>query len=177
MAATCAGCKQPIVSGEDFRLSGTEAFHATCVHLIAESVGTKRHLALIEANRQLLCERERVRCLESDLEATRIDCNRKNQRIAALERSRADSETARETIRMLTEELANVRERRDLLAQDYRRASHLLLKADADLESAREEIAALRSAAAPAAAATVEPSDNDDDYGGAGARFKLLELD
>lgn len=173
MAASCAGCLGSIERGDDFRLAGSEAFHASCLHLISQSVATKRELARIEANRQLLVERERVRDLEAELDETRIDCNKKNQRIATLEKAKASSDTARATIQGLRADLERMQVGRDTWAAECNRARRDLAQAQTDLAAARKELEALRSAAVAPAATAV----NDADYSGAEARFKLLEFD
>lgn len=165
---------EPITRGADFRLAGTEVFHAECVHLIAESTGTKRHLRLIEANRQLVAARETNRQLEAELDETRIDCNRKNQRIAALERAKADTDTARETIQTLRDDVERGRQQLAQASRERDRAKLELAQAQTDLTAARKELETQRAAGAPPAAAEAV---SDNDYGGAEARFRLLELD
>lgn len=163
---------QPIVRGADFRLAGTEVFHAECVHLIAQSAGAQRNQRLIEANRHLLVERERVRQLEADLDQTRDDCNRKNQRIAALERAKADTDAARDTIQSLRDDLERLRRQVTQASQERDRAKIELAQAQSDLGAARKELEA-RAAPPPAEAQTADA----DDYSGSKARFGLLEFD
>lgn len=172
MSGKCAGCLEPIVKGEDFRLAGPEAFHAECLHLISQSVGTKRQLALVEANRLLVCERERLRQVERQLEETQIDCNSKNQRIRQLEAEKRTHDERRAA--QQNAEIALLRSQRDIAIQGRTAANDALARAQTDLAALRKQVEELTAAREAEVKADKEMTD---DYTGIKTRFGLLEMD
>jgi hypothetical protein len=99
MAATCAACLQPITKLTGFVISGTEAFHRTCVANIARSVRTRQALEIVELRGELsnvILERDslendhRVELAKMDHQINRL---REDLRAAESRAARAESST------------------------------------------------------------------------------------
>lgn len=155
MAAVCAGCMQPIVTGDNFALSGTEVFHRSCLARegSVESIGNRqrRQLASLE-QRHLQVQNTLTRHADTVAEKDRIIAQR-NQRVSVLTQQLEDANATRDILASTNNALRGERDR--------------LVK---EVELARQEVAL---AHLPPAQSKIAPDPRDD----AEIRFSMLEID
>ncbi len=176
MAATCAGCLQPIPkSGPDARfvISGTEVFHRRCAGLIANSLltRTRETAARLAAAQHALphtqAQVERLEARLRDAEAVTQrwldERNVMHQQKHQAEEQLDQMRNHREFWRTQAGELSSAHAR---TVEEHRATLR-------ELEAARAEIASLRAAQVTAPESSQRDPQTDD----AAVRFGLLELD
>lgn len=159
---SCAACLRQIVPGAKFALAGTEVFHRECAPNIANSIGTRQKLEIVQLRQQLASEHmDAARRLDEQARQFNIRNNPKvwQDRIASEEQQRLAAERT---------------------ANRYKRERD---EAKRDAESVRRELEVLQAIAGTRTAPTTPaepvtgieqdaPAEDD-----AAVRFGLLELD
>jgi hypothetical protein len=170
--ATCAGCEEPIATGEPFMLWGTEVFHKdrACLRLVRQSVGTRQKLAIAKLKQEQLEIDKRAHARDvklHELEAE-VVTQRENLRV---------EKQAKERAMALADDLSKRNEQiaeRNIAARQHRvRAAEL----EKQLADAKAEITKLKNEALRRATDDLPVAKKDDTRDATEIRFSLLELD
>lgn len=155
MPATCAICLQPITTGNDVRVSGTEVMHRGCAMSGRETIRQRQQRQLAELQGALVAAQEGER-----------------RQMALYQQARLRADRSKDAARLADERVDNAGVERDEAVSRRVRAEIARDLAIRERDTARAELS--KRAQAPDVA---PPTLVDDQEDGTSIRFGLLELD
>lgn len=155
MPAICAICLQPITTGNDVRVSGTEVMHRGCAMSGRETIGQRQQRQLAELQGALVAAQEGER-----------------RQTASLQQERRRAANSERSARLADERVDNAGAERDEAVSRQVRAEIARDTAIRERDAARADLAKRTSVPEVASSTPV-----DDQQDATMIRFGLLELD